>query len=287
MSKALDRSVVGQPLQTTRHSYGWKDCALYALGVGETDLRYTWEGHPEFAVLPGFAVVPAMPAVMQALGKVGADYRTLVHGEQILVLHGALPRAGELVTEAVIREVQDKGKGAVVIIHTTTTLEGAVVFETTWSIFCRGQGDFGGSRGENPILPEPVVGAAHALDAQFAIPEHQALLYRLSGDLNPLHADPALARAVGFERPILHGLCTFGYALRAALAGLADGAPERLQWFQARFSGVVYPGETLDVSAVPADAAGAYEGASTYRLEAHVGERLVLSHGVAVVGPRK
>ena len=277
MSTPLNTAPVGQPLTPATWTYGPKDCALYALGVGETDLRYTWEGHKRFAVLPGFAVVPTMAVVMQALHAVGADYRTLVHGEQILHLHQPIPRKGELVTTAVIREIQDKGKGAVVLIDTRTTSGDALLFETTWSIFCRGQGGFGGPRGEAPTLPEPIEGAAPAFEESYAIPEHQALLYRLSGDLNPLHVDPALARAVGFERPILHGLCTFGYALRAAIAHLADGEPDRIARFQARFAGVVFPGETVSVSCVPAE--------NAFRFEARVGDRLTLSHGLVELRP--
>ncbi len=280
MSKPLNLSVVGEPQPASRFACTWRDCALYALGVGETDLRYTWEGHPRFAVLPSFAVVPTMPAVMSALAHVGADLRTLVHGEQILTFHQPLPTHGEWVTESVIREVQDKGKGAVVLIDTWTRVSGELLFETTWSIFCRGQGGFGGPRGEAVALPEPIEGAALAAQVRYDIPTAQALLYRLSGDTNPLHVDDALARQVGFDRAILHGLCTFGYALRAALTGLAGGEPARITRFQARFSGVVYPGETLDVSAVPAHIEGQQDTGVTYRLDAHVGERRVLSHGV-------
>lgn len=287
MSKPLNLSVVGEPLPASRFACTWRECALYALGVGETDLRYTWEGHPDFAVLPSFAVVPTMPAVMAALARVGADLRTLVHGEQILVFHQPMPTRGEWVTDSVIREVQDKGKGAVVLIDTWTRAGGELLFETTWSIFCRGQGGFGGPRGEAAILPEPIDGAAPVLGSRFEVPVHQALLYRLSGDQNPLHIDDALARAVGFERAILHGLCTFGYAFRAALAGLAGGAPERIQRFQARFSGVVYPGETIDVSAVPVQSVAGDDEGLTFRLDAHVQARQVLSHGVVALRPAR
>ncbi|MEZ4470033.1 MAG: MaoC/PaaZ C-terminal domain-containing protein [bacterium] len=281
MSTPLNTAPVGQPLQPATWSYGPRDCALYALGVGETDLRYTWEGHARFAVLPGFAVVPTMAVVMQALAAVGADYRTLVHGEQSLRLHAPIPRKGELTTTAVIREIQDKGRGAVVLIDTETRIDDTLLFETTWSIFCRGQGGFGGPRGEAELLPAAVEGAAPAFDETYHIPAHQALIYRLSGDLNPLHVDPALAKAVGFERPILHGLCTFGYALRAAIQHLAGGEPSRVTRFQARFAGVVYPGESVSVVCVPAKG----PRGTTWLFEARVGDRLTLSHGLVEVIP--
>lgn len=270
---ALDLSVVGQALPTTEHSYTWKDAALYALGVGETDLRYVWEGHPEFGVLPGYAVIPAMPPVMEALKRAKADYRKLVHGAQTVTFHRPLPRAGTLKTEAVVREILDKGKGAVVEIDTTTRDADGLLFETSWSIFCRGQGGFGGPRGEKAVLPAPAEGGP-TISATFETRADQALLYRLSGDLNPLHVDPALATKVGFEAPILHGLCSWGMALRAATSGLAGGDPRRIARFSARFSGVVYPGDAIHVAMVPAVTD------DTFRLDAQVGDRSVLSHGV-------
>ena len=118
-------------------------------------------------------------------------------------------------------EIQDKGKGAVVIINTETTdAEGALLFETSWSIFCRGQGDFGGARGENTPIPDVVDGSTALFEKSYGTTTDQALLYRLSGDLNPLHVDPDLASKAGFDAPILHGLCTYGVAMRAVLDGL-------------------------------------------------------------------
>lgn len=273
---ALDLSVVGQPLSPVTHAYTWKDTALYALGVGETDLRYVWEGHPEFAVLPSFAVVPSMPPVMEALTRAQADMRTLVHGAQTVTWHRALPRTATLRTEAVVRTILDKGKGAVVEIDTRTSDDDGLLFETTWSIFCRGQGGFGGPRGEKPVLPAP---KADATPQQTTLQTRadQALIYRLSGDFNPLHIDPALATKVGFEAPILHGLCTWGFALRAAIDAVAGQDPHAIQRFSARFSGVVYPGDAVQVQLVEADAE------KTWRLDAAVGDRSVLSNGVVTL----
>ena len=273
----LDLTVVGQALSPVTHAYTWKDTALYALGVGESDLRYVWESHADFTVLPSFAVVPSMPPVMEALTRAKADLRTLVHGAQTITWHRPLPRKATLKTEAKVREILDKGKGAVVEIDTQTSDEDGLIFETTWSIFCRGQGGFGGPRGEKPVLPEAKEGGA-VKTQRFETRKDQALLYRLSGDLNPLHVDPALATKVGFESPILHGLCSWGMALRAAIALVADGDPSRIAEFSARFSGVVYPGDSMDVRIAPATED------SVFLLDATVGDRSVLANGVVRLG---
>ncbi len=276
----LDLTAVGQKLEAPTFAYDWKTCATYALGVGAgtDDLDYTWEGSKAFKVVPSFAVAPVQPIVMAALSRVRADMRTLVHGAQTITLHSPIAPKGALHSTGLITEVQDKGKGAVVIIAThTTDAAGAPVFDTEWSIFCRGQGGFGGPRGETPALPEAAPGAAPAFEVTMATAPNQALIYRLSGDLNPLHVDPALATKVGFERPILHGLCSYGYAVRAAVTHLCGGDPARLARFSARFSQVVYPGDALTVRAVPTTAD------RTWLLEVAVGDRTVLSHGVVDV----
>ncbi len=269
----LDLNLVGEPRPAVVFDYDWRDCATYALGVGAgaDDLHLLWERHPAFAALPSFAVVPTTRLVFDALEAVGADFRRLVHGAQRIRMHRPLPTAGRLHTDGGIAAIHDKGKGAVVIIDTVTEDAEGPVFETRWSIFCRGQGGFGGARGSAAPLPEPVEGPV--LDVGLPTRPEQALLYRLSGDVNPLHVDPALAKKAGFERPILHGLCTFGFATRALIAGLAEGAPDRLKAIGARFSGVVLPGDALRVQAWRTGVVG------TLRFEAHVGERRVLSHG--------
>lgn len=273
----LDLDAVGKAIEAPPFAYDWKTCATYALGIGAgpDELAYTWEKAPAFKVAPSFAVVPTMPIVMDALARVRADFRTLVHGAQTITQHAPIPKRGTLHSEGRIREVLDKGKGAVVIIETNTRdAEGNALFDTEWSIFCRGQGGFGGSRGESEAAPEAKAGAAPAFEDTLQTAPNQALIYRLSGDLNPLHVDPALATKVGFEGPILHGLCTYGFAVRAVLRHLCDGDPARLASFTARFSQVVYPGDALTVRAVPATEDG------VYLLEAAVGDRTVLSNGV-------
>jgi len=275
----LDLSLIGKPRPAVPFDFDWRDCATYALGVGAgaDDLHLVWEKHPAFSALPSFAVVPTTALVLGALRAVNADFGRLVHGAQRLRLHRPLPTAGRLHTDGGIAAIHDKGEGAVVIVETVTEDADGPIFETRWSIFCRGQGGFGGSRGERRTLPEPV--GAPVLDVQLATRPEQALLYRLSGDTNPLHVDPARAEAAGFERPILHGLCTYGFAARALVDGLCGGDPNAMAVIEARFSGAVLPGDTLRVHACRTAEPG------TYRFEAHVGDRRVLSHGrVEVTG---
>jgi acyl dehydratase len=276
----LNLDFVGQEITPRPYEYDWKTCALYALGIGaDTDaLDYTWEGVSSFKVVPSFAVIPTQPIVMKALAKANADFRRLVHGAQTVTMHRPIPAEGILQSTGRISEIQDKGKGAVIIIDTQTTDgDGNALFDTSWSIFCRGQGDFGGERGESVPVPEIKEGAVPVLEETYQTVPSQALLYRLSGDLNPLHVDPELATKAGFPAPILHGLCSYGYAMRAAVDAVCDGDPARLKSFTARFSQVVYPGDALSVRILPS------ERENTYRLQVDVGDRTVLSHGVVEI----
>lgn len=276
----LHRSVVGQVFEPAPFPYDALRCSLYALGIGAgpDELDYVWEGSGDFKVAPSFAVVPTFPIIMDALTRVNADLRTVVHGEQAVRMYAPIPREGVLHSTGRISGAYDKGKAALVVIETETRdAAGARLFDTSWSIFCRGQGGFGGDRGPTPALPEAQGAAAFEVDMKTA--ENQAMLYRLGGgDLNPLHVDPERATRVGFTAPILHGLATFGFATRAVLRELCDGDPARLRSIAARFSREVYPGDTLRVRAVPTSTKG------TFLLEAAAGERVVLSQGVVEIG---
>jgi acyl dehydratase len=277
----LNLDVVGRTFEGPAYAMDWQRAALYALGIGAGTeaLDFTWEGSPNFQVYPSFAVIPTQPLVFPALTAIGADYRTLVHGEQTIRIHEPIPAKGDLRSTARIPAVYDKGKAAVVLIETQTfDASGRLLAETLWSIFCRGQGGFGGEAGPAPTLPVAAEGATPAFEASCPTSPAQALLYRLSGDHNPLHVDPALATKVGFEAPILHGLCTYGMATREIVHRLCGGDAARLRRFSARFSGVVYPGSTVDVRAVPSTTPG------TWLVEARVGDRSVLSHGVVEIG---
>jgi acyl dehydratase len=196
-------------------------------------------------VLPTFAVVPSFSAMIAVAGDLGVNPMMILHGEQKILLHRPIPPNGVLKTVSEVKGIYDKGKGALVVVEARTVDEKSEpVFDNVFSIFVRGEGGFGGERGPEAVKADP---PARAPDFEIAEPttHEQALLYRLSGDVNPLHADPQMAKLGGFDRPILHGLCTFGHAGRAILRGACGGDAQRLKSFGARFSGVVFPGDTL------------------------------------------
>ena len=244
---ALDLSCVGKRSAPSRFEYGPDRVILYALGVGAgvADLKFAYEGAAGFAALPTFAVVPATGLLFEAVAALKADLTRLLHGEQAVRWHAPVPAEGVIVSTWEITHVFDKGKGALAVLE-VRSVDGAgrPLFDNTISLYIRGEGGFGGERGQDRPRADPP-----ARDPDFAIEQPtspaQALLYRLSGDKNRLHAEPAFAAAAGFERPILHGLCTFGFAGRALLDGALGGDPSRLKALSARFSGVVYPGDTL------------------------------------------
>jgi acyl dehydratase len=248
---ALDFGLVGAPSAPRVFTYGWKDAVLYALGVGARlpdELEYLYEGAGP-KVLPTFAVVPSFDAMVDVASRLGANMAMVVHGEQTIRLHRPIPPRGTLATSAVVTGIYDKGKGALCVVEAKTTDDaGQPVFDNVFSIFVRGAGGFGGDRGPEALAAEPPERAPDlAITERTAV--EQAALYRLSGDLNPLHIAPDLARTVGFERPILHGLCTYGFAGRALLRGACGGDPTRLRSFSARFSAPVLPGDELTTQA--------------------------------------
>jgi len=244
---SLNFDLVGKPGDPIRHKYAWKDVVLYALGVGARlpdELDYLFEAAGP-KVLPTFAVVPSFRAMAEVCARLGANMAMVVHGEQTIRLHRPIPPAGAFATVAEITGIYDKGKGALCVVEARTTDDsGTPVFDNVFSIFIRGAGGFGGDRGPEALVAEPPDRAPDFVVSEKTGPE-QAALYRLSGDLNPLHISPDLARKVGFERPILHGLCTYGFAGRALLRSACGGDPARLRSFAARFSAPVLPGDEL------------------------------------------
>lgn len=244
---AIKLDLVGKKSTPITHKYTWKDTVLYALGVGakadELDFLFEMNG-PK--VLPTFAVVPSFNSMLSVAGDLGANPMMIVHGEQKIVLHRPVPPSGELSTVSEVKGIYDKGKGAVVLVEARTTDEkNEPLFDNYFSIFVRGEGGFGGDRGPEAVKADPPAGKAPDFTMTESTTAEQALLYRLSGDLNPLHASPSFAKMGGFDRPILHGLCTYGHAGRAVLKHAAGGDPTRLKSFAARFAGVVFPGDTL------------------------------------------
>lgn len=243
----INLGAVGKKSAPIQHKYTWKDTVLYALGVGakEDELDFLFEMNGP-KVLPTFAVVPSFGALLGVSSELGANPAMVVHGEQKIILYRTIPANGELSTVAEIKAIYDKGKGAVAVVEAKTTDDkGEPIFDNWFSIFVRGAGGFGGDRGPEPLKAEPPEGKAPDFEMTETTSREQALLYRLSGDLNPLHASPQFAKMAGFERPILHGLCTYGFAGRAILKHTCGGDPARLKSFAARFSGVVYPGDSL------------------------------------------
>jgi acyl dehydratase len=235
---------------------------LYHLGIGAGgdptapgELEYAYEKH--LKVLPSFAVVPAFPFVgaIARIPGLTINVALVLHGEQDVELHRPIPTAAKVVTRGRVAGVYDKGKAALVVIEAdTATDQGEKLFTNRFSIFCRGEGGFGGEPGPKPQEPAAFAAGNEAPDRK---PDHvfesptlpqQALLYRLSGDKNPLHADPEFAKMGGFERPILHGLCSFGAVCKAVVDGAAGGDVAKVTRYQARFAGVVFPGETIVTS---------------------------------------
>jgi acyl dehydratase len=244
----LDLSAVGFKTAPTSSTYDWKAVVLYALGIGATpaELDYLYEGRGP-RVYPTFAVCPTANPVMECLARTGGDFATVVHGAQSVRTFGPLPSSGRLLTTATLCGIYDMKKLAQVVVQTSTTLEkGEPLFETQWTLLYRGAGGFDGPR---PPASE-VVEAPEDRPADFSVEQstrpEQALLYRLSGDLNPLHADPAFAASVGFTQgPILHGLCTYGFVARAVIGAACGGDGARLRRLDGQFRRPVWPGDTI------------------------------------------
>ena len=248
----INLDAVGVESEPGERSWDSKDCLLYALGVGAgtDELAFTTENSADIdqKVLPTMAVVlNAMGAGMPSLGDFNPAM--LVHGEQSVELHREIPVKGTLRSTGKVEAIYDKGKGAVIVMSTSAVLADTSepLFTNTMSVFIRGEGGWGGDRGPSgPQNVPPERAPDHSVTYQTR--EDQALLYRLSGDRNPLHSDPTFAEMGGFPKPILHGLCTYGFTGRALLHTLCGGDPARFGKMEGRFSSPVFPGEALTVN---------------------------------------
>ena len=234
-----------------RFRYTDRETMLYAIGIGmgrdplnAQELPYVFEDE-------GLKTVPSMASVLARvplLKDSGYDYSKVLHGEQKLTLHRTLPAEGELIARSRVTAAFDKGpgKGAVILTETEVRLasDDRPLFTSHSTTFARGDGGFGGPAGSGPA-PHPIPERAPDQSVTLKTRKDQALLYRLNGDRNPLHADPALAKRVGFPVPILHGLCTYGTACRAILKTVAAYDHTRIRGFDVRFSAPVYPGDTI------------------------------------------
>ncbi|HET9079292.1 MAG TPA: MaoC/PaaZ C-terminal domain-containing protein [Trebonia sp.] len=250
----LDHSVVGIASEPQARSWDSKDALLYAVGVGAglgdplAELEFTTENCEgiEQKVLPTFGVLIAQAHGARSLGDF--NRAMLVHAEQYVELHRPLPVAATAVTVSTVTGIYDKGSGALVTSENRAVDEaaGEPLVTARSGIFIRGEGGFGGERGSDQPWERPDREPDHAVVLETR-PE-QALVYRLSGDRNPLHVDPKFAARGGFDRPILHGLCTYGVTGRALLHALCGSDPARFRSMYGRFSRPVWPGDTLTVS---------------------------------------
>ncbi|MBR59241.1 MAG: 3-alpha,7-alpha,12-alpha-trihydroxy-5-beta-cholest-24-enoyl-CoA hydratase [Myxococcales bacterium] len=237
--------LIGTELPPLTYTYTNRDALLYALsvGCGPDDLDFVYEGRGP-KVLPTFAVVPPFELLFSAVRTLEMSLTRVVHGEQDIEIHRPIPAEATVETRATVSAIQDKGKHAVCIITAKTYEQDTELFTTTWSILYRGGGGFGGDPGPKQELPE----IADDQRADFVYEQvtraDQALIYRLNGDRNPLHVDPAFAEKAGFPKPILHGLCSYGIAGRAVLSHLGNDL-SRFAGYWARFTAPVFPGEVL------------------------------------------
>ncbi len=251
----VDKALAAE-LDPIEFSWTSSDIQLYHLGLGAgadpmapRELRYLTDDTPQ--VLPTFGNVAASfhmtaPPTVQFPG-IDIELSKVLHASEAVSVPGPIPPSGTAKSVQRFTEIWDKGKAAVIVSETTVTdPAGKVLWTTKRSIFARGEGGFGGERGPSTSVEIP----DRAPDLEVPLPTlpQQALLYRLCGDRNPLHSDPAFAAAAGFDRPILHGLCTYGIGCKAIVDNLLDGDVTQVASYGARFAGVVFPGETLQAN---------------------------------------
>jgi acyl dehydratase len=265
-------------------AYDTRDTLLYAIGVccgddpvDARDLRFAYEENLQ--ALPTMATVLCSPGFWLKQPDTGVDWRHVLHGEQFLTIHRPLPPAGKLVGRQHIEEIIDKGPGRGALIYIKRELKdaetGELVCTVGLSSFARADGGFGGPSGP-ARPPHKIADRSPDLVCDLRTWTHSALIYRLNGDYNPLHADPAIATAAGFERPILHGLCTYGVAGRALIRSLCDNDASRLRQLNVRFSAPVYPGETIRTEIWKEG-----EGAAGFRCRVVERDLVVLDNGMA------
>jgi acyl dehydratase len=274
----VDLSVIGKPMGPVVSEYNWKDVVLYALSVGATpdELCLVYENAPGgLKVLPSFSTVAILDLVLANLGEI--QIARLLHGEQTIRLHRPIPPFGTFSNTGWVTAIYDKGDNALYEVRIEGVLDdGAPVYEAELAVLYMGAGGFGGDRGPKVERVSPPEGVEPDFSITDQVSRSQAALYRLNGDANPIHIDPAVARAVGLERPILHGLCTYGFATRAIVNGAMDGDPDRLGEFRARFSGIVYPGDRLTTEG--------WKVEDSWIVQSRTERGIVLGNGIAGVG---
>jgi acyl dehydratase len=285
---ALNPEAVGSISEPAERSWTSKDALLYALGVGAGsldptgfELDFTTENSEGITqrVLPSFTTIVGQGG--GARSSIGDfDPAMLVHGEQGIRLHGEIPPEGTVSVTSKVAGMYDKGSAGLVVLEGEArhAESGELAFSTRTALFIRGEGGFGGPR--NPEGDEESALAAESLPTRepdevvtYATRSDQALLYRLSGDRNPLHSDPTFAKRAGFDRPILHGLCTYGFTGRALLHSVCGSDPARFGAMRARFSKPTMPGDTLTISVW--DIGDQSKGSYRFRTETQRGETVI------------
>ena len=275
------------PFEDRVHSYDERDTMLYALGIGlgadpldERELRFVFEA--DLQALPTMAVTLATSRPWLHRPESGVTFSQMLHGEQWIELHRPIQPSGELVGKTSMDEIVDKGPGKGALLYMSRVVSdkasGEPNFTARQTLFCRADGGVGGPVTDSrPVHPLP----ERAPDLSVDVPtlERQPLIYRLSGDRNPLHADPATAKSAGFDRPILHGLCTFGIAGYAILKSVADYQPEALRSIGARFASPVFPGETIRTEIWEEGS-----GRVGFRCRAVERDLVVVNNGIAELG---
>ena len=260
---ALNLDAVGHETAPTTKSWRRKDAMLYAVSVGagsldaqELELEFTTENSygVDQIVLPTFATIVGQSVLdMSILGDI--DFSKLVHGDERIVLNGPIPPSGTANVRTKVGGIYDKGSGALIVLDSRANDvdSDALLMTTRIGLFVKGAGDFGGVRApegdaESFLTSSPYPSSSPLAITTYETRPDQALLYRLSGDRNPLHSDPRYANRAGFDRPILHGLCSYGFTGRALLHTVCTSDPRKFRSMQARFSRPTYPGDTLSVS---------------------------------------
>ncbi len=251
---AIDREkLLSWRVPEVEHRFEARDTMLYALGCGagadpldESDLKFVFE--EGLVALPTMAVILGYPGFWLRDPETGVDWKRLLHGEQGLILHKPLPTSGVVIGRTRITNLIDKGAGKGALLYSARDIfdhaTGDLLATTTSTTFLRGDGGFGGEATPAP-RPHAIPERPHDLSLDLPTAANAALIYRLSGDYNPLHASPHVAAAGGFPRPILHGLCTYAVAGRAVLRATCGNDPARLKSLKVRFTAPVYPGETI------------------------------------------
>lgn len=250
--KALGAVITGGEASWTKDQV-----ILYHLGIGAgnppTDARelsYTYEKDlrviPSFGVIPVFASLGGIAAVPGLAGEFNP--LLLLHGEQDVEIHKTIPVEAKVKSSGKVASIADKGKAAVVVLEMETRESGSndLLFTNRFTLFLRGAGGFGGDRGQDAKIEPPSRAPDHEVESP-TLPQ-QALIYRLSGDKNPIHVDPAAAKMAGQDRPFMHGLCSFGMVCKAAVDHALGGDTAKVARYQARFAGIAFPGETLVTS---------------------------------------